>query len=736
MSAVFKRVYTFVFLLFLLTSCTAGMNPLAVPADSSPRINPVLGNVPAALAAWPPFNKPDSVPDGFQFAAEQNGLSLYISLETGSIIVVDRSGAVWGSIPVGVDDNKDLTGVWKRRSKIPLLVQYTGADRSSVKVVRPEDAKVTISPVQNGARLDYVFEQQGFSFTAYITLEDNSLQITIPADGVKETGDNGIVSIQVLPFFGAQLDGAPGYIVYPDGSGILMSFTSPHRIEVQETSRPVYGEDTLIAPTTSAQPFTRQPILMPVFGLTAGADAFVGVITQGDFDSTISMSRSGKGLPYNRVWADFVFRRQGMFSINGELPVALYEPNRINSDHQIRYYFLSGDQANYAGMASRYREFLMAERGAKRISKNAPLLDLHFFMGIEQKNLFMHDFIMMTTFEDVRKILDNLASAGVTNLDVTLEGWNQGGADAHYPQRLPVDSRLGGETSLQTLSQAVKARGQKIFLLDDYLDILPNSSGAFPITDAVRGVDGLPVGDSTSGYYLNPQVALREFAARDIPKMKTFGVDGLYLQDFAALTVPDVNPRYPLGRENFAASWMQIAALSRAEFGSVIMSGGNTYALSYADRLENVPLDSTGYDLSDETIPFYQIAVHGLVQYSGESLNLAADPQMQFLRQVEYGAVPVFRLTQNDTALLARTTANDLWSAQFSIWRDDVIKKYQSMHQLADLQSQFISAHEKLSDDVYQTTFESGAKIIVNYSDSSFIAGGVTVPARDFVVVK
>jgi hypothetical protein len=736
MSVGSKPVYLFTCLLFFLTSCASGLTPLAVPEDSSPRINPVLDNASSPADSWLPFTKPDSIPDGFQLAAEQNGLSLYVSVETGAVIVVERSGAVWSSSIPNVDEVAGLAGVWKKRSPYPLLVEFTSEDRSSVKVARSEDAKVTVTPIQNGARLNYVFAQEALDVTATVTLADGALQVTVPAADVKETGTNGIVAIQVLPLFGTQLDGASGYIVYPDGNGMLMKFTSPHRKEVQETSRPIYGEDTLTPPTNELQSFTRQPIVMPVFGLTTGTHAFVGIITQGDYDANISMARSGEGMPLNRVWGEFVFRRQGMFSISGDMPVALYEPNRVTSDHQIRYYFLSGENANYIGMATRYREFLINERGAKRISSDAPLLNLHFFMGIEQRSFFIRQFIQMTTFADVKNILTDLNSAGVTNLDATLDGWNQGGVDAAYPQRLPVDSRLGGEKGLTALSEFVHANNQRIFLLDNYLDILPNSHGAFPISDAVRGVDGLPVGNNESGYYLNPQLALRQFAAKDLPKMKPFGVDGLYLQNFATLTAPDSNLRYPLGRENFAASWMQIAALSRAEFGSVSMDGANAYAIPYADRLENIPLDATGYDLSDGTIPFYQIAAHGLVQYSGTPLNLASDPRYHFLRSVEYGAIPTFTLTQNDTALLYRTSANEIWSAQFSVWKDEILKDYSAMQSLAELQSQFIVGHQSLAKDVVQVTYESGTKVIVNYSSKAYSADGITVPAEDFVVIR
>ena len=724
------------FLLFILMSCTSGTPPLVVSTDSAPTLNPALDKMPSAASAWLPVKKPDTISNDYQAAAENETLQLYINPANAAIIVLDkRSNHIWSSVPAGAASNPDLAGVWKRRSPIPLAVEYTSADRTSVKVVRPEDMQITTSPVENGAKVQVNIPSAGFTLTLFITLNGDVIEVTIPDSSVTETSENGLVSVQILPFFGAAADTDPGYLVFPDGSGMLVDFRSPRRAEVQETSRPIYGEDQLTPPagTGALTPFTRQPVVMPVFGLNNGNDAFLGIITHGDFDATISMARAGTGMPYNRIWGEFVFRRQGMFSLDGDAPVVLYQPGRIGGDRQIRYTFLSG-KAGYADMAARYRDYLI-ERGAKRVPANAPLMDLHFFMGVEQRTWFLRDFITLTTFANVQEMVDRLVADGVSRFDVTLEGWNNGGVNAHYPERLPAESQHGDSSGLRALADALHKHSQRLFLHDNYLNILPGATGAFPIIDAVRGVDGLPVGDGDTGYFLNPQVALRNFAARDIPQMKTFGTDGLYLQDFAAIAAPDGNLRYPLSRENFAASWMQIAGLAQATFGSASLDGGNIYALNFADRLENVPLDGTGYDLSDDTIPFYQIAVHGLVQYTGAPINLSSDPRRSFLRHIEYGAMPTFTLTQNDTALLYHTTTNNLWSGQFSTWRAEVLKDYQSTQRLAALQSQFITNHEKLADSVYQVTYESGSRIIVNYSIHPYSTNTISVNAQDFIVI-
>jgi hypothetical protein len=358
-----------------------------------------------------------------------------------------------------------------------------------------------------------------------------------------------------------------------------------------------------------------------------------------------------------------------------------------------------------------------------------------FLMGTERRTWFLADMISMTTFADARAILSDLEKAGIKRLDISLWFWNRGGTANKYPQRLPADKRLGGEKALSALAADIHQRGQRLFLQDNYLAVAPGAPGVTPYLDAVRGVDGLPIGNAETGYLLNPQVALRSFAAADIPKMAPLGADGLLLQNFAWMALPDKNQRYPLSREQFAASWLQIAQLTRKQLGTVALDGGNIYTVPYVDRLDFVSTDSTHFDFFDETVPFYQIAVHGLVQYTNNPYNLISDGRRIFLQQVEYGAMPVFLLTQASSAQLLRTNVNSVYSSQYSYWRDEVIRQYQAEEPLTRLANQFITGHERLAEKVYQTTYEDGTRVIVNYRPETYAAGGVKVPAEDFVIV-
>ena len=728
---------TFIFNLLLVVAMLAGCQGqmVPVPPETQPTINPPV-QMPAGLESFPQIaeRSPD-VEEDYEPVAENDTLRLYVKRETAAVLVEDkRDGRLWRSSPAGLAENTGTTANWRKQIELPVQVTYVGAERSQAKNIRPENGAFEYLPVENGLRTKYAFAKDDIAFDVIYRLNGDCLEAIIPDDSIVEGAASFLVDIDVLPFLGATQDGDDGYIIYPDGSGALMDFTSPHPQEVQRITSVVYGEDASGGLDVQSSIYTEE-VVIPLFGLARDGAAFAGMITHGDFDATMNIARSGKGINYNHVWAQFLYRRQGRFSLTGGQPAWLYQPDRIGGDRQVRYCFLQGDQANYAGMAARYRTYLMEERGAKRLPENAPLMHVAFYLGTERRNWFLADMISMTTFDQAGDILDDLAADGIERLDVTLYAWNEGGTKGQYPKRMPVDDRLGGEDALRRLAQEVEARGQRLFLQDNYLLVVPGSPGVQPYLHAIRGVDGLPVGDSEQGFLLNPQVALRNFAARDLYAMTGLGADGLLLEAFADLTLPDKNTEYPLSREGFAASWMQVAAMSRQLFGAAAMEGSNAYALPHADRLDFVTVDSTHFDMFQETIPLYHIATHGLVQYSGQPYNLISDGKRMFLRHVEIGAMPSFIITEESSARLMRTGANMIYSSQYETWRDEIIRQYGVMETLAPLNNQFITGHRKLAADVYETVYEDGSRVIVNYSDTAYSDGAVNVPAQDFVLI-
>ena len=63
-----------------------------------------------------------------------------------------------------------------------------------------------------------------------------------------------------------------------------------------------------------------------------------------------------------------------------------------------------------------------------------------------------------------------------------------------------------------------------------------------------------------------------------------------------------------------------------------------------------------------------------------------------------------------------------------------MIVRYQT--EMAGLNRQKITGHERLTDDVAVTSYADGTKVYVNYGTNEYSSGTVSVPARDYLVER
>ena len=161
------------------------------------------------------------------------------------------------------------------------------------------------------------------------------------------------------------------------------------------------------------------------------------------------------------------------------------------------------------------------------------------------------------------------------------------------------------------------------------------------------------------------------------------------------------------------------------------------YVNNYVDHIYALT-DDYSYDLfSQEAVPFAQIALHGLVTYTSQYINEREEYTTQFLKDLEYGTVPSFIFTHEPTEALRFSYGLRLFSTEASGWENEAVQQYQIFNEvLGDVQDQFIVNHRKLANNVYETTYENGKRIIVNYSQTrSYVADGVTVEPRGYAVI-
>src|SRR5699024_6242082 len=111
----------------------------------------------------------------------------------------------------------------------------------------------------------------------------------------------------------------------------------------------------------------------------------------------------------------------------------------------------------------------------------------------------------------------------------------------------------------------------------------------------------------------------------------------------------DYNENYFAQRHEIIDSQQAILNRTREELGDVHVTSANFYALPEISHIEQMDKDYS-YDLYvDETIPFAQIAIHGLASYSFSYGNMSGNATENFLKSIEYGAVPSYLITHEES---------------------------------------------------------------------------------------
>ena len=109
---------------------------------------------------------------------------------------------------------------------------------------------------------------------------------------------------------------------------------------------------------------------------------------------------------------------------------------------------------------------------------------------------------------------------------------------------------------------------------------------------------------------------------------------------------------------------------------NIIINEGNDYAAPYSDLVTNMDLAGSEYTIIDKKVPFYQMALHGFVNYTGEALNLTQNPEDELLKSVEYGAGLSFTMMKASTFELQNTLYTEYFGANYDAWHQKAVDIY------------------------------------------------------------
>ncbi len=690
---------------------------------------------PAVFAA----PSPDVIPGTYTLVAENENFRLYVNPETLAFKVLDRrSGYLWHS---GLDEKLPedrLNRSWLAFAQSGFSVDCLDRKANTRRVsIAGAEHTIEVWPIANGLQAQVTFSDVAISVGLRLILEETGVRVEVPFETIREDGDFRLGMLHLYPWMGATRgDETPGYMFIPDGCGSLIHFAAETKARNMYYGR-YYGVDLGMVSHLPFDPAIRRPypISIPVIGMVhgEGQNAYLAVLEKGASYAEIQAHPSGILTNFNFLYNAFIYN-ESYFQRTSRAGdgVTVVQPHTNRFDIVVHYRFLTGQEADYVGMARSYQQYLL-EKGLLRrqpLPSDGIGIRLEFLAAEQEKILFWNRTIPMTTLPQVEQIL---AELDVTNPQVIYYGWQPGGASAMPPAYLALDGSLGTLADLGRVAEQVARRGGTFALYFDPLAAIRDQGGYSRYDLAVAITGDYPQGyrRGKPNFFLNLPVLEARLGSlgREIQSKVPAG---LALDNIGSTLYSDFRRDNLLNREEAIDAYRSLLAAIPVPLALYMP---NDYLFAYARAYYDIPIADSGYIYTTATVPFLQIVLSGYIPYYGEALNFSPDVRQDLLRHAEYGVYPSFFLTYEETARILKTRSNWIYVSAYRQLEAGIEDSYAWLNALlSPVQGASIVGHAQVAPQVFATTYSNGKQILVNYSEHPVSLYGLTVPARDAIL--
>ncbi|SFS05216.1 DUF5696 domain-containing protein [Anaeromicropila populeti] len=697
-----------------------------------------------------PFKNSNQTIKEHRLIAETEDYQLYLQENTLSVIIVDKTtGAMLEST---AEDDGKTNESWKNFMQSGIVLEVI--DNVSTQLTRVSllnEAEVSVSLIGDGFLAEISYEKYGFSLEVKGTLTEKGFTVTIPDSSIKETSEQyKIGNIYVYPFMGnTYLGERQGYMFIPDGNGALIYLEDNEGKYSSGFSQKVYGENIGFDESYVLSLFwdkfqtvnNSEYIMAPVFGMvhTDTKLGYLGIIEEGSFDAAIEAYPNGAYTDYNWITSKFRLRQvyvQPTSKSGGSTTIV--EKERTHSNIRVRFALVREDEANYVGLAEKYRAYLLEDAGLAEKEDDFKIrLDI-LANDVENWMIFKKD-VPVTTTKQVKEIIEDLNKQEVTDILAVYRGWQKGGLYNLPVTKYKADNSIGGTSGVTRLVESMKDMGVDFYLYQDALRANPDTSNT--TFNVIKKMDKRLFEEDTykdvyeTMVYLTPSKTLENMDSL-MQSYKKEGIDKLAVSGVTNELFSYTYSGQTYNRLETANTYARMFETLNGTM-DLVLEEPFAYLWKYASAINNIPTGSSDYIYTDQDVPFLSIALKGVIPMYGDYINFEANKQKYFLELVETGIYPSFYLTWEDPVKLLYTNSCDVYSSKYSVYKDEIIDYYQKLKEVNEaVKGAYITEHEKMSSGVTIVSYSNGIKIYVNYSEQQKTEEGVSVEAMSYKVVK
>lgn len=601
-------------------------------------------------------------------------------------------------------------------------------------------------------------QSASFKVVLDLILDNGDLVVNIPTYEIFASNEfYTIQTIEVLPNFGYSSSevNKSGYIFVPDGAGGLFKLNS-YDSTYPQYQRPIYN-NTYFDKMYTMDTF-KENVSMPVFGIMYGTDekaqGMLGIIENGEELGTINTQlgtdniSSGGGVN-NKVFSSVDVVQYSRVKLQG--PYAedsaryLVSIGNIDMDYTIRYKFFS-ENATYFEFANKYKEYLIEKYNLEVKYSDKPKIYLEVLGALTLVEHFLgvpyDKIVSMTTYEQLEEIINELKDL---NLIIDYSGaFND-----------------GESTSLMSKVNLVKENGAK----NKIIDLINNSDkeilmGTNLMTIKSKTLDFNPKIHSIIGYNSKPAVIFKynlmdgNFSPNGIgrkyllnPKYFKDVTENFikYTQDFKNIAINDVpNTFYANYNLKEIINPVQANEIIERELDNlkeekvISLKNPNMNTLIYGDIAKDISRESSPYGTIYTSVPFRQLVMNGLVEYTTLNVNISKkDMNYYLLQALELGSYPKFIVSYKNEDILKDSQYTDIFNTHFEKIKPKIEELYDKYkNAFAKIGTTAIKNHTILQEGVFETTYQNGVKVITNYNLNEVNFENEVIGSMDFKIIE
>lgn len=606
---------------------------------------------------------------------------------------------------------------------------------------------------QEHDKMDDLPNRQNIQFSVDVYLDGDDLVVELPVEEMSYELDNPLRDITFLPYMMSS-NSTDGYFFVPDGSGALI-YLDNNYTGYQYSAR-YYNGDILTNATTYTS--FKNEMTLPIYGMKSDDMAVLGIIEEGAEVATLNTAVNGtsSAVPYARTYLTFTVRDvETTASFVGA--TTKYTQRMTSDDYfadtiRVRYRLLTGEDANYSGMAKSYQDYLKEQEvlTEAEAEEDAPIFvnllgeidKTKYFLGVPYDGK-----VSLTTFSQAQEILESLTENGVKNMKVQYTGLANSGLNQRAVESVKVSSDLGGTSGLTSLASYIDSIGAELYpdfqLQTAYTDKkLSKSERSFFITGEVAQIYNFDLVTNTAElsekfplYVISPTY-ISDYIAKFSNSYKKLGISGLSSSDFMTFISANYKKGENLSMTNAKSAYEE--ALETLSDYKLVLKNPIVDAYSAVDYVTDLPRGNSGLRALDASVPFTQLVLNGCVTYTTEALNSStSDIWEDLMRAMETKSALKFRFIAADTTILQDTTVDDIFMSEYSLWESKIGAYYEEYNEFYQtVKDATIVSHEILdrNDKHVKVVYSNGVTIYLNYDEEDAVLDGVSVGAQSYVV--